>query len=459
MESIDEKRFWDQLLQLIAEKHVVPVVGRDLLTVRYQDSDVLLYPLIARRLADYLGISGDNLPEGDELNTVACRYIGKGERIEDIYSALKIVMPADEELSIPKPLSKLATIRPFKLFVSTTFDSLLEQAINRERFSGQSRTQILSYTPSTVEDLANHAEQFDHPAVFHLFGRLSATPAYAVTQEDTLEYLHSLQSETRQPKRLFDEMNSASLLILGCNFSDWLARFFIRTPKRLRLLEAHGGTDYVADSRMSNDENLLLFLRHFSTRTKIFKGGSAIQFIDELYNRWTAKYPVDVPIVGEESVIISPANNFRSGAVFLSYANEDKPAAMKIRDALETTGVDVFFDKDALFAGDDFEVKIRRTISECALFIVILSKHTLTGQRRFFRIEWEQAIEESHKVAPTAHFILPVVIDDTQSDQPALPLKFGGLHWEQAPGGEVSSDFVLKVRQLYREYQKNIGVI
>lgn len=454
MEIIDERMFWDQLLQFIDEGKVIPIVGRDLLTIEYQKKSELLYSLIARRLAGYLGISGENLTEGDELNTIACRFIETGNRIEDIYSAIKTVMKDIEDLAVPEPLIKLAQIRSFKLFVSTTFDSLLEQAINKERFSGLSRTKVFSYTPNTVEDIDNPIDKMDRPAVFHLFGKLSAIPAYAVTQEDTLEYLHSLQSESRQPQRLFDELNRDNLLFLGCNYNDWLARFFIRTPKRLRLLEGHGGTDYVADAKMSNDQNLLLFLRYFSTRTKIFNDGGALDFIDKLHSRWIASHPLNESGEFRENVSESPSNNCKPGTVFLSYASEDKSAALRLRDSLEGAGVEVFFDKDSLYAGDDYEVKIIRSINECSLFVVIISKYTLTEERRFFRLEWNQALEEARKASPAERFVLPVVIDDTQPDNPAIPSQFNKLHWEKAPDGEVSPDFVLLVKQLYREYQK-----
>ncbi len=447
--------FWDQLLQLIAEGHVVPVVGSDLLKVRYQDRDVLLYPLIAQRLAEYLGVPGTDLPEGAEINAVVGRYIEKGNRIEDIYPALKRTVPSDEELSIPEPLAKLAAIRPFKLFVTTTFDSQLERAINEARFAGQPKTRVFSYSPNDVKDLPRPLEQLDRPATFHLFGKLSAIPAYAVTQEDTLEFLHSLQSENRQPKVLFDELNSKNLLILGCNFGDWLARFFLRTAKRQRLLEARGSTDYVADAKISGDDNLVLFLRHFSARTKIYEDGGALEFIDELYRRWTERHPLEEPETVSKPATISAPGELEAGAIFLSYANEDKTAVVKIKDALEAEGVDVFFDKDDLWAGDDFEAKIKRAIIQCSLFVPVISKTTLTEQRRFFRIEWNQALEEARKVAPTITFIAPVVIDDTQLTEPAVPEKFRKLHWEKLPDGQTTPKFVTMIKELYRKYQKS----
>ena len=77
--------FWDILLQLIEEGQVIPVVGRDLLTVSDGDRPKLLYPYLAENLAVALEVSPENLPDGEELNEVACRFISAGNRVEDIY--------------------------------------------------------------------------------------------------------------------------------------------------------------------------------------------------------------------------------------------------------------------------------------------------------------------------------------------------------------------------------------
>ena len=45
--------FWDQLLQLIDEGRVIPVVGQDLLKLDESSGSQLLYPYLANRLAEY----------------------------------------------------------------------------------------------------------------------------------------------------------------------------------------------------------------------------------------------------------------------------------------------------------------------------------------------------------------------------------------------------------------------
>jgi hypothetical protein len=449
MQNMIENLFWDQLLQLIADGHVIPIVGRDLLLVHYKGHQVLLYPLIAQQLAEYIKVDASNLPDGDEINTVVYRFIEKGFSSEDIYSPLKTVIDRiNKELSIPDPLIKLASIRSFKLFVSTTFDSLLERAINQVRYDGLHQTKVFSYVPNDIKDLPAPVAQLGYPIVFHLLGKLSSTPNYAVTQEDLLEFIHALQSQSRQPHLLFDELNQANLLLLGCSFGDWLARFFIRTAKRERLREAHGSINYVIDTKISGDANLVLFLKNYSTRTKIYESRGVVDFIDELYYRWMESSH------SKQDAETSPSPARPSGAVFLSYAREDRPAVIKIKLSLEAEGIDVFFDEEILQAGVNFQAKLKNSISECALFMPIISKNTLTEERRFFRLEWNHALEEALKVAETERFIIPVVIDDTSPNATAIPGKLRELRWEHLPDGQTTLNFLSMIKQLYRRYQK-----
>ena len=450
---VDTSRFWEQVLQVLDEGRVIPVLGPDLLVLSQGDSPTLLYPLLAERLAQYLELSDEASPSGPSLNAVACRYLAGGNDPQDIYSALKAVMPPDSELPIPEPLIKLAEIGSLKTFVSLTFDSLLERAINQVRFGGQRKTTVLSYSPTRTADLDPAATAADRPLVFHLFGKLSAVPDYAVTEEDTLEFIHSLQNETKRPQRLFDELNQAHLLIIGGNISQWLARFFLRASRRERLLLARGKTDIVADASVRDDPGLVLFLQQFKTGTKIFPGG-ALEFVNELHERWTARHPLQqsAPAAAEPA---AAGQTMEEGAVFLSYASEDLAQVQRIKDDLERAGVDVWFDKADLNAGDEYELKIKRNIERCSLFVPVISANCLTPKRRFFRIEWNHAQGVAQQVPPSMQFILPVAVDDTSPTEPFLPDAWRALHWQRLIGGQTTSAFVETVRRLYRDYQKS----
>lgn len=415
----DTERFWDQVLQFVEEGRVVPVIGPELLAIEIEGRRVHLYRYLAERLAAYLQIGSD--PE-DTLNAVSCRYLVQRGQIDDIYPALKRVMPPAAGLVLPETLVKLAEIRPLKLFVSTTFDPLLAHALNTVRYGGQEKTQVLAFSPQSTQDLPCDIEQLDRATVFHLFGRLSAVPEYAVTDEDILEFMHALQAKTGRPEHLFDAIVGRNLLIIGCALSDWLARFFVRIGKRERLSIARGKTDVLADERVRQDSNLVYFLQHFSDRTKIFPGG-ATEFVNELHRRWTEAHPATPPPPPQIEDPVGEIDKMEVGAVFLSYASEDRSAVELIRDALEQAGIDVWFDRNAgaLRAGEDFEVKIKTNIDKCSLFIPIISRNTLTPVRRFFRIEWDYAQKVATQVLPSMRFIIPVVIDDTRPNEPAIP--------------------------------------
>ena len=44
--------FWDQLLDLIAGGHVIPIIGRDVLSMPSQEGKTFFYPFLAKRLAE-----------------------------------------------------------------------------------------------------------------------------------------------------------------------------------------------------------------------------------------------------------------------------------------------------------------------------------------------------------------------------------------------------------------------
>jgi hypothetical protein len=446
--------FWDILIRLIEEGNVVPVVGQDLLTMP-GCTGAMLYPFLASELAAYLGVSNEDLAHGGELNDVACRFLSQGGQIEDIYPALKTITAPTESLPIPVPLLQLAEIRPLRLFVTTTFDSFLARALNRKRFGDTSGVRVFAYSPNQVEDLPPDYRSFAWPAAYHLFGRVSATPAYAVTQEDVVEFFHALQSETRQPKALFDELNRGSLLIIGSRFSGWLTRFFMRMPKASRL-SVGGKSDYLVDAEVSGDPSLVMFLKHFSKATKIFGSGNPVEFVAELHRRWMERHATDAESAASAAPAADSQAEVETGAVFLSYASGDAAAVESIRQALESAGVDVFFDKADLQPGNDWEATLRRRIHQCSIFVPVISRQTLTPDRRFFRAEWKLALREA-EMAPFSDedaFLLPVVIDDTPADEPAIPSEFRAVQWCSLQGGRPTDAFVARVQQLYRKHQK-----
>ena len=111
--------------------------------------------------------------------------------------------------------------------ITLMFDSLMVDALNQTRFGSEARTLELAFSPARADDLPREWSRAETPIVYHLLGKLSAAPEYAVTDEDVLEFVTSLQSEVRRPNLLFDELRGSHLLVIGAALPDWLARFFL----------------------------------------------------------------------------------------------------------------------------------------------------------------------------------------------------------------------------------------
>ena len=63
--------------------------------------------------------------------------------------------------------------------------------------------------------------------------------------------------------------------------------------------------------------------------------------------------------------------------IFLSYASEDREEATRIELPLRAQGHSVFFDRTALPAGEEYDMRIRRSIEEADLFVFLITEHAL----------------------------------------------------------------------------------
>jgi hypothetical protein len=277
---------WEDLLSFIEERRVIPIVGPELLQVVTDRGPRLLYDWLAEKLAVRLSVDVASLPQPYTLNDVVCWFLAARGRREEAYVRVRSILK-DANFEPPQALRQLAAITDFDLFVSTTFDPLLEGAVNLQRFSGAPTTEVISYSPNRVADLPSERDRLQRPVVYHLFGRVSASPTYVISDEDLLEFICALQSEHLAPEKLFHELEHNHLLFIGSNFTNWLARLFLRMAKRQRLSDPRDVGEVLADDHSSEDDRLMAFLQQVSVRTRIYIG--AERFVDELHGRWQAR--------------------------------------------------------------------------------------------------------------------------------------------------------------------------
>jgi len=440
---------WDDLLNYIEERRVIPIVGPDLLRVQTDRGLMPLYEWLAGKLATRLQVDAALLPQPLTLNDVVCSYLGQRGRREEAYTRLRSIM-RETEFEPPEVLRQLAQITDFDLFVTTTFDPLLEKAINAERYGGQPMAEVVAYAPNRVADLPAERSQLQRAVVYHMLGRLSASPTYVVSDEDMLEFICALQSEHLTPERLFHELEHNHLLLIGSDFSNWLARLFLRMAKRKRLSDPRDVGEVMADNHTRHDARLVAFLQQVSVRTRVYDGAEA--FVAELHARWMKRNggaaSSSGPVVAPQR-FLPPSREMPEHAIFISYAREDLPAVQQLKAAMDAAGLTTWFDLDRLEGGDDYDRKIRANIGRCSFFVPVISATTQRRHEAYFRREWSYAVDRSLNIAEGGVFILPVCIDDTPESEALVPDKFRALHITRVPNGEPTPEFLRRLKDLF----------
>ena len=444
---------WDDLLNYIEERRVIPIIGPDLLRVQTDRGLRPLYEWLAEKLAVRLSVDTVGLPTPLTLNDILCCYLGQRGRREEAYTRLRSIM-REVQFEPPLALRQLAQITDFDLFVTTTFDPLLENAINLERYAGQTTADVIAYAPNRVADLPVERSQLQRTVVYHLLGRLSASPTYVVSDEDMLEFICALQSEHLTPEKLFHELEHNHLLLIGSDFSNWLARLFLRMAKRKRLSDPRDVSEVFADDHTMQDGRLVAFLQQVSVRTRVYGGAEA--FVAELHQRWSQRQRPAPAANGSASAplrFLPPSREMPENAIFISYAREDLPAVQHLKAALDAAGLTTWFDLDRLEGGDDYDRKIRANIGRCSFFVPIISATTQRRHEAYFRREWSYAVDRARNIAEGAVFMLPVCIDDTPEADALVPEQFKAVHIVRLPGGEPSPEFLRRLRDLFTRRQ------
>jgi nucleotide-binding universal stress UspA family protein len=444
----DDSKQWSKLLQAIAKGVVIPIVGRDLLRIQIDGREQLLYEYLAAELATQLEVECGPSASIDQVVAAYLNASRQNSRDDVNLKTLEIInrlRSADGGMPIAEPLRKLATIRPLRLFISTTVDSLLAHAL------GSPADHVFAYSPnSSLTDIPRDYALSPHRVVFHLFGRISGIPDSALIDEDTLEFMWKLHEESMSTRlaNLFDELRNRRLLLIGNHHPDWLARFFVRLARRDRLYSGNEAREFLADGAVVTDSHLREFLENFSPQTKSFGVANPIEFVDQLAEKWDA-FPDKPAALTAGLPDTMPA--VKPPAVFVSYASEDEEAVERLQTTLGDAGLDVWFDKTRLKSGDPWWPVIEQNIATCDVFVPVISAHSNNRDEGIFIREWNRALERLEDMDKAiARLIHPVIVDDTAEGAVTFS-GFRGFHYARAAGGEPQEDFIKTLTAIVRE--------
>lgn len=377
------ERGWMLLLTEISKGNVIPIIGDELFSFSYEDRRISLKKYIAQQLAQRVGIQ-ENL-DVTQLSSKFFEPYWDNIDSDPYFETCQILKELESsQLVFCDQLKELLSIDQFKIVLTSSFGQFVFHAM--EEVWGKGKVKNLWFEKYTAKD---DIEDLSQPICYQIFGKANVCPnSFALSEDDMLDFMSNWMSENYRPKKLFNLLREKYLLVIGCNYPNWLFRFFLHSMKSSSKSVISSRIGLIADSKL--DDQLVGFLSRM--RTSIHD--DAKNFISELVSRY---------------------KDFKSEElrkeVFISYASEDYETAKNIAETFKRLGIGVWFDKVSLEPGDEYVKVIKKNIEECKAFVPVLSINVLNPGRRFYKREWTWANEEIEWRGSDA-FIYPITIDN-----------------------------------------------
>lgn len=425
---------WESFKYNVSTSNVIPILGNDLSEIRLAKSSISqsksynsivetgiaeddcirinLYKYLAIKLWEIYG-KGEPLAHPVNFNSVVLQLLSKNIKPDNIKNAIKneTIKLTDEQIVL-SPLRKLIRVNGFENFVTVNIDNFLERAFEAE---GKKVNPPINFSIQDAD--SDPGERSDHalPNIFNLMGNIK-WGKFAASDEESLECLYMLKNDSSNKiKALFDILDGKSLLFIGCSFPDWFMRFFIRIVANERYIDS-SRDKYVACDHILEDKDLLVFLESNATLVIPIGDNPA----------GGGKFPISnsIAFVNEVCEQCCPPADKAAAAphykelVFLSYSRDDYSIAEKLKNEFDRNGVQVFFDKDSLKTGGDYDDILIKKIKECDYFIALISKNSIGDKNRYvYDTEWSYAITYDND----KDYLRPYIIDDTSPGEEKIP--------------------------------------
>lgn len=446
IDILDEST-WDLLFDLLSANMIVPIIGDDFFYVidgNSQKKSVDNY-LVESINQKYGFSSKDNL----NLSSIAEEIIYSNSikrrkgvlSNNNIYSEIFNILSQTTIHSEPCLEEFFKSIH-FPLILTTSFHNGIETILNKNKIIFNP----VSYSKNANDDIPLSLQE-TNSLLYYLFGRnRKLNNSFLVTENDLLEYLHLWHNTETRPKNLSYYLQDKFLMVLGCNYPNWLFRFFWHSIRNFNLypnnyFEMPQGV--VASS--CNDDELNKFL--FNIQAVAYN--NSISFVTEFLHKYKERGKHE-QIENCNTATDSDIDNGDHRDFFISYAKEDIDIAKDVAYILRTLGATVWFDKSDLYPSEIYDEKINKGIRGCACFVPIITQNSVSAERRYFIKEWNIAINESFY--RKGIFFAPIVANGTDTD--LLAEKFKTNFMQSQKISYKSESFVNDLKFLIRTFRK-----
>ena len=375
---------WETFVSNVINGKYVLVLGSEIMLSKTKntecdgDSTRLLFNCVKEDLIANNHIGPDN---------PAANFTELSHNVPDINKCIRNMVDVGLEFNVEEMAPELIALIKTKLFrvvLTTTTDPYIE-VLMREVWGNELRVMDISCDFSSDQfDFDKYCREdlsaFITPTLYYVFGKASSSK-FVATDNDAIEIMSKWMSKDA-PNNFLTYVRSKRKLALGCKFDDWLFRFFWYVLQG-NVRDLSLGEVVISLSDLSETDNKL---KTYLNRSKIYFKPDARDFINKTLDHLGEFYDAESSRLMQQR---------KTGGVFLSYAHEDVALVKLIHNKVYEAGIPVWFDVNRLKGGDNFDREISEAISECKVFIPVLSSQVQLdfegNVSRFYKDdEWRQ---------------------------------------------------------------------
>jgi hypothetical protein len=230
--------------------------------------------------------------------------------------------------------------------------------------------------------------------------------------------------------RVKENLNKSDILIAVCLAEKWL--------------ETNVSAEISYFLARSSRNNIIIIKREEAALPTYLESPFIIIYkepMDEIFSLLESK----LELIAKESIKAR-------GQVFLSYSRQDGDVAENINNHLTRDGFKVWFDKNNLEVGQDWNLEIVWAIRQSAAIIILLSSQSV-NKRGYFQKELKRSLEVAEEVPEGEIYILPVKLDDCAV--PEALTKYQWCQYQDEKGYDQLSRALEKVLNDYSERANN----
>lgn len=401
-----ESQISEELISKVIKGDVVLVLGHEhMLDAKYAGGDI-----IRQLTADYFAFKRERDPNFNASYPSFNDYYYHGGSIDVIKSEIVEMLNkgytfAREDFS--GDVLSLLEKKCFRVVLTTTFDYYAETFM-RQIWGNKLRVlNIFDQDHNDISDEDSWRKDIP-PTLYYVFGRAEMGKDFTVIEKDAMNTIQRWLGAAA-PKNFCKYLSTKCLLSIGTKFDDWLFRFFWFALQRdLKQL----GNGQVAIS-LCEDSDMDKRLSTFLEQEKIPN-----TTIENLAQHILSSIDTQELALRRHEGHVD---------VFLSYSSESYDTVRFLFYALKAEGLNVWFDKHEMAVGDTYDQKIARAISECKVFVPVITcavQHHLQeditlpdAQKHYFRdMEWQLAssrhiLEQNNGDSETRMAIMPFCME------------------------------------------------